>query len=158
MSLVAATPTKRRCRLWRGNSDAYGSFKIGGERFAAHRLSYVFFVGPIPDDLHVLHKCDVPGCVNPAHLFLGTEADNHADMKAKGRAAKGVRNGSARITESTVMAIFSAKGTHVEIGRIFGVHKATVSHIKTGRQWSSVTGKIFSPAGRARMTSQAASV
>lgn len=109
----------------------------------------LLFVGPIVDDLHVLHRCDVPLCVHPAHLFLGTEADNHADKAAKGRSARGTRNGAAKISESTVLAILAAAGRHQDVAARFGVAKATVSHIKTGRQWASITGVL--PSFRARM-------
>lgn len=154
MSRVDNAPTERGCRLWLdSDADRYGSFKFEGQVLAAHRVSYVLFVGPILDDLHVLHRCDVPKCVHPMHLFLGTEADNHADKAAKGRASAGAHNGSAKIDEAQVLAIFQAAGRHEDIAKRFGVAKGTVSHIKTGRQWSSVTGMVLS--GRVRSVSPA---
>lgn len=85
------------CWLWQGarNRDGYGSFWSGEYRFGdsscgpimvlAHRWSYEHHVGPIGDGLCVLHRCDTPGCVNPDHLFLGTQADNVRDCAEKGR-------------------------------------------------------------------------
>lgn len=80
--------TNGGCWLWPVKSG-YGVFK--GKR--AHRLSYEAFVGPIPDGLFVCHKCDVPACCNPDHLFVGTALDNSRDMVAKGRAGGGDKNG-----------------------------------------------------------------
>lgn len=76
------------CWLWsiRPPNNRYASFYINNRRMPAHRASWTLFRGPIPRGLNVLHKCDVPLCVNPDHLFLGTHQDNMADMKSKGRA------------------------------------------------------------------------
>ena len=134
------------CWLWVGSyRGEYGRLKFDGVTHAAHRLSFEIFNGPIPIGLHVLHRCDVTICVNPAHLFVGTEADNHADKAAKGRSAKGTRNARAKLTDKAVLAIFAAVGRQQDIASRFRVPKATVCHIKSGRQWSSVTGAIFSP-------------
>ena len=75
------------CWLWTGATASYGYGKmmLDGETVRAHRAAYLLLVGPIPDGLYVLHRCDVRRCVNPAHLFLGTPSDNTKDMLAKGR-------------------------------------------------------------------------
>jgi hypothetical protein len=77
------------CWDWLGAvmGKGYGVLKKPGERLnvSAHRAAYELANGPIPDRMHVLHRCDRPRCCNPAHLFIGTNADNVADMMAKGR-------------------------------------------------------------------------
>jgi hypothetical protein len=88
------------CWLWHGavtGRGDYGRTILGarkGRTRPAHRVAYELTRGPIPEGMCVCHACDVPLCVNPEHLFLGTQADNVADMVAKGRVAKGIRNGS----------------------------------------------------------------
>lgn len=70
--------------------NQYGHTTIVTKRktVPAHRVAYEYWIGPIPDGMYVLHTCDTPGCVNPSHLFLGTQADNCQDAVSKGRAGR----------------------------------------------------------------------
>jgi hypothetical protein len=79
------------CWLWTGTVDGkgYGDLMVGTHRTKAHRLSYELSRGPIPSGMCVMHACDTPACVNPAHLSVGTHADNCADMHRKGRGKYG---------------------------------------------------------------------
>jgi hypothetical protein len=81
------------CHVWTGarNIWGYGRLKCDGVMLSAHRVAWELANGLIPDGQSVLHRCDVRRCVNPAHLFLGTQEDNMRDMFAKGRQAKGHR-------------------------------------------------------------------
>nr|WP_087475466.1 HNH endonuclease signature motif containing protein [Nitrospira cf. moscoviensis SBR1015] len=89
--------TECGCWLWTGGSSTrgYGQFRMLGRGWRAHRAAWTIYRGPIPDGLHVLHKCDVTSCVNPDHLFLGTPLDNARDKESKGRGnqPRGLRNG-----------------------------------------------------------------
>lgn len=81
------------CWLWMGyrNTNGYGNFTIGERPHLAHRVAWSLKWGrPVPEDRRILHECDVPACVNPLHLWLGTQRDNVADMIAKGRARAGL--------------------------------------------------------------------
>lgn len=86
------------CWLWTGGTVGrigYGAFSIDNRSTSTHRVAWELTYGPIPDGYHVLHRCDVRLCVNPDHLFLGTNADNMADRNAKGRCAHGPSHSAA---------------------------------------------------------------
>jgi hypothetical protein len=101
---AAYTGLKTRCHVWTGGHAhwGYGRFRIGADTLQAHVAAYLLFVGKV-EDKNVLHKCDNPPCVNPDHLFLGTQKDNVADMLAKGRQSRG-------ISHSRVMLVVAARG------------------------------------------------
>jgi len=108
---------KDDCWLWRGGvgGNGYGAFVTAECRFnPAHRFSYELANGPIPKGMHVLHRCDVPLCVNPAHLFLGTHADNMRDLKEKGLTKKsGCRRGHPWTAESTFINPNGSRGCRI---------------------------------------------
>jgi len=104
------------CWPWAGPLDRKGYgviFHVGGQtgpNWSAHRAAWTLLVGPIPAGMHVLHTCDNPPCCNPAHLFLGTNDDNVADMVAKGRQRSGnTRTHCKRGHEFTPANTFTAK-------------------------------------------------
>lgn len=140
------------CWLWLGNVcpfTGYGKFHIrrydGSKEIWAHRASWQLHFGPIPASLNVLHRCDVHSCVRPSHLFIGTQADNVADMVAKGRSRLGENSGSAKLSESDVIAIRErrAAGESVlDLGEIFGVSHAHITGITRGRFWTRTPGPI----------------
>lgn len=115
-------------------SHGYRSIGYKGKDLLAHRVSYEFFFGDIPPDLQVLHKCDNRLCVNPDHLFLGTQKDNMVDCSNKGRA----KNGNSKLSENDVRALrkcVSDGTTQRATAKIFGLSQATVSEIVRGRVW-----------------------
>lgn len=94
------------CWIWTGTySGKYGAAQIEGARIRAHRWAYSHFKGKDPGNMLVCHSCDNPQCVNPDHLFLGTSADNMADMVRKGRSLKGTRNPGSKLTELQIAEI-----------------------------------------------------
>lgn len=131
------------CWLWTGGRHVrgYGIFKLKNKSWKAHRVSWLIHRGPIPNGLHVLHKCDNPPCVNPRHLFLGTHQDNMDDRDAEGRRAppKGEKNGRAILTRKKVRQIrriYAAGGiTQKVLGARYGFAQAHISAITTGKLW-----------------------
>jgi hypothetical protein len=94
--------------------------------------------GPIPPGLNVLHKCDVPICVNPNHLFLGTQADNVADMKSKGRDydRAGSGNPRAKLNIEMALKIMTDGRKYADIARDYGVTRSTIGRVKRRECWS----------------------
>lgn len=129
--------TETGCLLWPGKWNRWGYGVHNDKR--VHRIAFEQEFGPIPGGLHVCHKCDTPACANPAHLFLGTPAVNMADMRSKGRGAKRIKHGMAKLSDDQVSAILAAKGsgTQKEIGASFGVTQSTVSLIHARKIWKA---------------------
>jgi hypothetical protein len=128
------------CWIWTGViCQGYGQFSTHGIQERAHRASWRRFRGEIPNGLHVLHRCDVPSCINPDHLFLGTQADNNADRDAKGRNVyfQGERHGRSKLTQAQVNQIRSSRDKQQEIAQKFGIKQPQVSKIKNRQRWNS---------------------
>ena len=132
---LLADPDREGCAEWPFYRDPHGYGRVTSQ--LAHRRVWELAHGPIPVGLCVLHRCDNPPCVNPAHLFLGTIQDNNADMIAKGRKARLIGTGHprAKLTEVDVMAIRSDDRPQRVIADDYGICHATVSYIKTGQRW-----------------------
>lgn len=133
------------CWLWVGavNHAGYGRPRLGGRRFLAHRAAFVLARGEIPAGLCVCHRCDTPACVNPGHLFLGTVAENFADMRAKGRHVRGDGSPHARLSERDVLeirAMRQAGAPFERIGSKFGVSHQIARDIALGLRWRHVGG------------------
>lgn len=128
---------------WRHTIDpigGYGDVQSKGRIYKCHRISYEYNIGPIPDGLLVLHECDNRPCVNPEHLFIGTDADNVADMDAKGRRCvlRGSENGMAKLVEDDVRAIRAATTSGILLAAQYDVSPSLISLIRLGRVWRHV--------------------
>lgn len=84
--------TECGCWIWLGAAGRYGNLTVQQRHYDAHRFAWLLYLGSIPEGMRVLHRCDTPLCVNPAHLFLGTAKDNTLDMVRKGRHKPNKRN------------------------------------------------------------------
>ena len=133
------------CWLWTGSTLPAGYGQI--DQRGAHRVSYEIHFGPIPDGMHVCHKCDVPACVRPDHLFLGTPLDNMRDKIAKGRDTRGEAVNTAKLTPRQVEEIREryAKGERqTSLAKSFGVGQPHVSSIVRGKCWGPGRGGRWS--------------
>jgi hypothetical protein len=138
------------CWLWTGAKQGgrggkYGAFQLGWKiQKRAHRLSFEIANGPIPDGMMVCHVCDVPLCVNPAHLFLGTAKENIDDMDAKNRrvSCKGQRNGASKLTTEAVRNIYLDPRTNREIAQDYNVNSNLISQIRHRKIWADATAGL----------------
>lgn len=157
-------------RFWRGVEKAgpddcwlyvrgakrgiYGLFQPGGKgspHVGAHRFSYELAKGPIPKGLVVMHSCDTPRCVNPAHLSVGTYRDNAMDMVAKNRhkhiAPLGKDNGKSILTEEMVIEIKTSPLRNIDLARKFNVSPGAVRSVRIGRTWRHLTPPVEATTG-----------
>lgn len=135
--------TENGCWEWQKRTDknGYGVITVNDTTLRAHRVSYEEFVGEIADGLHVLHKCDNPTCINPEHLFLGTNAENMKDKVNKGRHAFGEKAGHAKLTEEQVIEIKKrlAAGESVNsFEKEYPVSGRALRLIKNGTNWAHI--------------------
>jgi hypothetical protein len=135
--------TESGCWIWTAatSNKGYGVMGVGSSRvMLAHRIAWTLYNGEIPAGLRVLHKCDTPACVNPSHLFLGTQRDNVHDMQRKGRSPYrgGEDRGLAKLSDRDAQEILEAVGTHREIAARYGVDHSQVTRIKGRKAWRHV--------------------
>lgn len=140
------------CWLWTGATHefGYGQFRsrTSNTPHKAHRAAWEYVVGPIPPGMSVLHRCDVPPCVNPAHLFLGTQMDNIHDMISKGRRRAGnpVRGDAhprAKLTNAQaaeVRRLVNAGVPRAEVAKRFDIAQSTLQGIVSGKTYAVSTG------------------
>ena len=131
------------CWLWVASVDkqwGYGWFKHAGKMRKAHRVSWEIHNGEIPPDKIVCHHCDVPACVNPSHLYIGTHQQNSDDKFKRGRVddRRGEKNGKARFTEADILAIRADTRTQAVIAAEWGVAQGQISAIKTRKTWKHI--------------------
>lgn len=126
------------CWLWRACTLAsgYGQFRAGPQKFRAHRLSFGLANDSMPEC--VCHSCDNPRCVNPRHLWPGTNADNSRDAMQKRRHPHGERHGRAKLTPAMVIEIRSSGEPDTRIALRLGVSSATVRYARIGATWRDV--------------------
>lgn len=135
------------CWLWQKHKDpgGYGIFSHKHTAYKAHRFAFMLYVGEIPDGLKVCHKCDVRSCVNPSHLFLGTQKDNVQDCVAKGRRSRlvGPKTGF-KYKQETIDAIrkdYADGIAQSKIAKKFGIDASYVSQILHNKVWNREPAK-----------------
>lgn len=143
--LLAKAEWDGSCLLWCGamHPRGYGLIRKAGKWSKAYRVSYEIHHGAIPDGMVVMHSCDQPGCINPAHLSIGTQRDNVRDMISKGRDNRlsGERHPHAKLTVEEVAEIrrrYIPRKHGCGAGALameFGVSKQTVQAILVGETW-----------------------
>lgn len=155
-------PSVEGCWPWTGykNDRGYGVFRYAKSKaIKTHRLAYALDKGAIPEGMIVCHSCDNPPCCNPAHLWLGTYADNNRDRNEKGRTRTpfssgyaGPRparegHGSAKLTEAAVNDIRSSSSSGAQLARAYGVSESTISRVRAGTTWGSPIPNGYEAAG-----------
>lgn len=138
---ISTAPHEKGCVLWLGMLDKHGRARYGHDNDCASRVMWRLLNGIIPEGLHVLHTCDNPRCVNPDHLFLGTQKDNMVDCKSKGRNSRGVKVWTCKLTEAQVIEIRSAVASgksRISQAWKYGVSYNQICVIVNRKQWKHI--------------------
>ncbi len=123
------------------NGGGYPRIWDGYRVRVAHRVSYEVFIGAIPNGLYVLHKCDNKRCVNPKHLFTGTQSDNMKDSSKKGRISYGDSHHTSKLNAIKVRQIRGGRAfgfSNYSLAKHHGVHESTIRDVISGRTWKWV--------------------
>lgn len=130
------------CWLYQGgrlNKFGYGSFWYNGATHSAHRTTWKIAYGCIPNKYNILHKCDIPNCVNPEHLFVGTLADNNKDRANKNRSSRGVTRPTSKLRPSQVFEIRKLYSDRLlsirQLAANYGVTYNTIWQLLNNKTW-----------------------
>lgn len=118
------------CWIWIGHKSrsGYGQIQVNRRPCRANRVAYELFIGPIPEGLQICHRCDIPACVNPSHLFAGTGAENQRDSCLKARRCR-------KLTPDKVRAIRADPRMHTVIAAEYGIASSYVCNLKKRNSW-----------------------
>lgn len=137
--------TSDNCWLLHGGTTvSIGYKRVGaaGKQYYAHRLAYLVTKGAIPQGMCVCHSCDNPNCINPDHLWLGTNKENHDDKVKKGRGARGETHFNSKLTEEAVKLIRANPQLPAkDLAKVFGVTKDAINRIRRGVLWRHIHEK-----------------
>jgi hypothetical protein len=124
------------CWMWKGytDKDGYGTIKNGHTTLRAHRVSFKIHHGQIDENKLILHTCNNPSCVNPAHLYQGDQYDNMKDRIDSGNYLFGENHFNAKVPDSDVLKIRNHTGTYKQIAAEFGISPSQAGNIKRGDQ------------------------
>jgi len=140
----AVRQTDNECWNWSGNinSNGYGRVLIKKEHIFAHRASWMIHFGEIPKGMHVCHHCDNRACINPVHLFLGTNLDNINDKMKKGRQSRGIERPAAKLDNNKVRKIrylfHEREYSNKKLSMMFNVAKSQISEVVHYKSWRHV--------------------
>lgn len=144
MNSISISPSG--CWNWQGakNTDGYGQLRVNGRHQRVHRLSYTLFVGRIPGDLLIRHKCDNPACVNPQHLETGTTQDNVNDRCLRGRSnvPRGVNVKNSKLTPELVREILTSSLPARQMAEKVGVVRQTIDRVRNGEAWVDIYNEV----------------
>lgn len=131
--------TADECWPWNASLDSkgYGQIKVNGKPMRAHRLSYIIYRGEIPEGYCICHQCDIPECINPWHLFVGTQQENMTDKVSKGRQLPGEKHPNSKLTQLQVDEIRKKTMSSKDMAIKYGVTISAIHKILSGTNWST---------------------